>query len=663
MKGSMRQGGGRSRAMGPSTGLAVVLLLVSCEGEPTLESRHRIDGATAFLDAPFPAAHREDDGSIAMAGFPNERESDAIAQLITLLGESRQGFAPNGAVFLPFDGALDLTTLPDVDGSTMAESSVVMVDIDPSSPDRGRRIPLEVKQTDATQTYAPEHTLVALPFAGVTPRAETLHAVYVTDDVVGAEGERVAADRTLRRLLAGEPVEARADDAFATFRTWLEGEGIDPGAIIAATVFRTGDPFSELGEWRDAVAAMPSPAFESARVDEVFDELCVIAGEVELPIFQQGPKPYRDFPSGAIVVEDGVPQLQETDRTTVYLSVPRTAMPEDGFPIVLYANGSGGLGRQFVDRTAIGLESTGEGPALHYARQGLAAIGFPAPLSHERHPEGMEGTTSFWNVANLAAFRGNLQQAALDYTTVIGLLKSLSLEGELCAEAGESIGFDEARIYMQGHSTGGTIASTVIPLEPDIRAGILSGTGGGWISNVVTADSPFPLAMAAGIFLRLPRSDAVEHHDLEMTLLQTLLSSVEVMSWGRVTAADPRPGIEPKSVLFLGGIVDTYHYPRNIHGQGMALRAPMVLPTPSESWEPEYARVGLGSVTPPVSANVGSATVATFLARQREGVDGHYVPFELEWMKRVYSCFLGTHARTGTAVVHSAEVSADCVEP
>jgi len=121
---------------------------------------------------------------------------------------------------------------------------------------------------------------------------------------------------------------------------------LDPARVIAATVFPTGDPFAETLALRDAIAARPAPPLEDLELAEEYDEFCVVTGRVGLPVYQRGPKPYGTYPSGALVVEDGAPVIQETDEVVVYLTLPKAPMPEAGFPLVLYANGGGGEGRR-----------------------------------------------------------------------------------------------------------------------------------------------------------------------------------------------------------------------------------------------------------------------------------------------------------------------------
>ncbi|MCA9616679.1 MAG: hypothetical protein KC586_28165 [Myxococcales bacterium] len=653
-------------------GRGLLLLALACGGssgtrDAEVDATHdaaerapvsaRLDVSAGFWDAPFPIAHRvRDDGTLVVADFPNARRAPLVDQMLAMLEEAPEGFAADGAIFLPFDGALDATTLPATPAASVAdESAVFLIDVDPSSPTRGRRYPVEVVFRAEAQSYAPENVLSVWPFPGVVLPPRTLHAVVVTSRARDVDG------RALRRPEALDTL----DDA--AWRALFEV--VPREQVVAATVFPTGDPFTRLRAWRDAIDALPTPTpTDLVRTDD-YETYCVLEGRLSVPIFQAGPKPYEDVPDGAIALDaTGAPIVQGHDDAVFTVAIPKSPMPEGGYPLVLYAAGAGGTSRQVVDRTRVaedpdlGLGPAGRGPALFYADVGLAAAAIAAPLTAERNPSGREGTFDFWNVANLRAFRGNLQQATLDFTTLTAAVAAMRVDPALCPGASTdeaAFRFDAERVYLQGHSTGGTVGSVALPLEPRIRAAVLSGTGGSWIYNVADADSPFVLRDVAKVFLRLREGDVVEHHDVELTLFQTVLASVEVMSWGRVTALAPEG--DAKDVLLVAGIVDTYHFPRMIHSQGMSLGADLALPSVEPTWEDEYTLVGLRGLGTPVRGNVRGEVTSVMLQRaQREGVDGHYVPFEHDDLKRRYACFLASHARDGRATLYADGVDARC---
>src|SRR6185312_8861072 len=67
------------------------------------------------------------------------------------------------------------------------------------------------------------------------------------------------------------------------------------------------------------------------------------------PQFQQGTPPFDSeglFQTGS----DGLPMEQRTEDAPVAISIPLGQMPANGFPLVTYFHGSGGLSTALADR-------------------------------------------------------------------------------------------------------------------------------------------------------------------------------------------------------------------------------------------------------------------------------------------------------------------------
>jgi hypothetical protein len=357
--------------------------------------------------------------------------------------------------------------------------------------------------------------------------------------------------------------------------------------------------------------------------------------------------------------------VQEKDHTGFVITIPKKApMPAGGFPIVLFGTGSGGKARQVIDRTAAaenpaqGLGPPGRGPALYFANRGIAVLGFPAPLAWDRNPTGDSGDALTFNVDNLAAFRGNIQQGALDFTSLVGLVREISLDASLCPSATAGSGsfhYDEGRVYMWGHSTGSTMGGLAIPTEPGISAGMLSGAGGIWLQELTIADSPLPYRTIVRLVLGYGSDDEVDALDPPLTLFQTVMDPVDVTTWARHIARAPLPGSAAKPLLLVEGVVDTFHLPRMVDTQGLAAGLDVVGPLVDPDAEAAYALAGRGVIAAPASGNLGApggaVTGVTMQRVQREGIDGHHVPYEWGDVKYRYSCFFESFARTGQAVL------------
>src|SRR5207244_1553734 len=141
----------------------------------------------------------------------------------------------------------------------------------------------------------------------------------------------------------------------------------EPIAKGGATTFTTGDPTSDMKALRDAVyrdvPAPPAPTMLTWLSGGSFDEY---DGVYDAPFYQQGTVPFLTPDQGGTIAFDaqGRPALVRIDHLRFAMSVPRSAMPASGYPMVLYAHGTGGDYRSFIS----------EGLAERLAAVGIAMI-------------------------------------------------------------------------------------------------------------------------------------------------------------------------------------------------------------------------------------------------------------------------------------------------
>ncbi|MEQ9322568.1 MAG: hypothetical protein RIF41_25605 [Polyangiaceae bacterium] len=634
------------------------LALVACGGDDApsrgVLSVFDVSPDAGPFEAPFPIAHRaRPDGSLRIGDFPTQ-DSPWLSQLVATLEAGRTGFSLNGGIWLPFDGAVDAARLPsDPVSSTSADSPVVLVAISPQSPAYGERVPIEVSFRSQPGPRSPANLLVVLPYQGVVLEQETTYAVVVRRGLGDADGKPLYPAESLDVLLRGDepagPHGAALAEAFDSLTRWLDEEGIAPSDVAAATVFTTGDPLQEMVTWHEQVAATPAPEATEAVLEDSYEHFCVITARSSLPVFQRGPKPYDDVGTGHVVVDDdGSLVEQERDDVELVFTIPKTTMPDEGYPLVVYVPDATAGPRQLVDMDVTG--EAGMGPARHHGARGVGAIGWAAPLTGERHPTGADDGADFESIANLAAFRGNLHQAILDVTTVLRIAQSVAFDGSVCPEATTATGqlsYDPSRVVIQGHGTGGVAAAAAIALEETAHGAVLSGLGGSFISAASLAESrPGAAVPALSEQVKGRLADqAPDRFDPALTLLPTALESNEAMSWGRPTVTAPLPGRDSKHVLLVQGFPDADHVPRMVDAYAMSLGLDLISTEVDPASADDYALVGRGVVPPPVKGNVdrpaGDVTAVTTSHDVGDG-DGHDVVFELDVVKHRYACFVET---------------------
>jgi hypothetical protein len=244
-----------SRVRHTRTLLALALTIVSVaaacgDGAPKANgpiARFATGAALAFDAAPFPGDFRRVDGVLSLGAVPSSKSDAFVFDRLRALLASRDGFCATCNVYFPVEGALDAGSIPSLtEGS--ATDAVVLIDAEPSSPEYGRFIPLEIEWSEIRSTLA------LRPVPGIALRPKHRYAAAVTTALRGPGGE------ALRRSPAFQTSSAPlvAD---------LVAAGLAEPQIAVATVFTTEDVLAEL---RDARAEIERGDPPTVVVDEVW---------------------------------------------------------------------------------------------------------------------------------------------------------------------------------------------------------------------------------------------------------------------------------------------------------------------------------------------------------------------------------------------------------
>lgn len=138
----------------------------------------------------------------------------------------------------------------------------------------------------------------------------------------------------------------------------------------------------------------------------------------------------------------------------------------------------------------------------------------------------------FVNLASLITSRDNIRQAVSDLIALTKSVTNLDVDGT----AGGDI--DTSKIYFVGHSLGGTIGTTFLGVNSDVKAATLAMPGGG-IAKLIDASKAFGPVISAG----LSASGVVEgtdNYETYMRFAQTLVDSGDPINFA-VTAAANHP--------------------------------------------------------------------------------------------------------------------------
>ncbi|MBL8955273.1 MAG: hypothetical protein JNK82_31150 [Myxococcaceae bacterium] len=598
--------------------LLMATAVVACgPAYPERATKVRFDPQGTFWDLPLPSEQRAArPEAFALPRWPamrGERVTSWLRDCEALLGDTAH-WGTNAGVFFDFTGEVDVSSLA-------APGAVFFVDVDPASPERGRRFPLTVERAPAGDRFSPATLVAVLPVPGFPRRSKTKYAAVVTDRVRDAAGEPVGRTRALHEALEGMT-------GLRDVLTRDELAGV-AGAAVFTTIDTTGER-ERLYAWAEGqpVPALASP-WAAAGSTADYD---VHTARVVLPKLQRGEPPYNSGSpdEGRIEWEGDAPKPQGTQSVRVSVSVPKSAMPAGGWPLVLYVHGTGGDYRQHLDRGPQAEvpeaqqqpAQPGTGPALWLAKRGIASFGYDLPLHGDRSTPAETNGFLFTNLG------GDLR-VALANRRVAAMELSLVARFALGAQPGTAR-FDATRFDTFTQSLGTTIGLPWLASDPRARRAVLSGGGGSLVELAVKEADLF--ALLAGLEPR-------EFHHAQPLLhaLQSMADPVDA------TSSAPLAGRAGRDLLMSAGVVDDRATPQSqaalAAALGVALAGPEVEPV-----LPETLRLaGLSTAgTFPLSKNgPGGETRAVVQLRAPHAL-GHHVLFNQEGARHLYTCFLVT---------------------
>lgn len=601
-----------------------------------------------FYRLPFPNDIRRTAGGIDLSGHPVPPTQFAphLNQLITATAEDVSGFALTPAIIFRFSEYFQENV--DID------QYVQIVDITPGSPTYDEGHSRHWASSESDTNYLCGTWLALAPAVGEPLRANTTYAAYITTDLRARGGTAYARSADLDAMLSDtEPTEERlasAYQAYSPLRNWILDTNTDPNTLLNVAVFTTQDPEEQISGLQSAIQGLATPTV--SRLDACSPEassLCSddsderncgasaadyveLHGRISLPIFQRGTAPYLEPEDGGDIEFNGqgIAQVARTEDVCFALTVPTTEPPETGYPLLIYAHGTGGNFTAAVSK----------GIAANIARGNVsgdtvraASMTIDLP-QHGTRKGGSERSSAelFFNILNPRAARDNVLQGAADLLSLVRWAKSYTVAaGD--SPTGAEIRFDSSRIGLWGHSQGATHASLMLPYEPDVVAAVLTGHGGHLTSSLLTKSSPMDIAAALPYALM----DANKQGELRggnlhpmLALIQTLFERADPLNFAYRIKEEPWSGASDSHHLFMVyGLNDTYSPKATQRAYAVAADLPLVKP---ELEDIDMNRIE--RVDAPLFDNVDFGdTLRTIGFRQYRptaGQDGHFVATEVD---------------------------------
>ncbi|MEY3015500.1 MAG: hypothetical protein RIT45_4235 [Pseudomonadota bacterium] len=626
--------------------------------------------AGGWHDTPFPSEmRRREDGGVDLSGFPQPREGETDSLLADYLafGESvLDGFSVAPTVYIGFDGAASSAALPTPTESLQPEAPIGLVDVDPQSPEYGRRIPLRSAMSGIERgNLLAANLLMAQPTWGAALRPGTSYAFYVRRGLRDVQGRPLGRSEVFARAIdaaygiAAAPddeAEARLAATLAPLAQARADGKLDllPRDLAAATVFRTGHPAGELetiATWlRANVAPKPATGWKKTKDTKTYS---LYTATYEAPNFQQGDPPYTTAKTGAFVFDaNGDPIVQRTETgLRVAVAVPKLA-PGEGLavggllPVVLYSHGTGGSYTSFTSASPWA-------PADLLCAAGFAVVGIDQPLHGPRAGKALAQQALYlasFNFLNPSAGRTVFRQAVLDNVFVVEMLRKAALDIPASATGGDKVGLDGNRLHFYGHSQGGLVGPLLGSVEPGLRALVLSGAGAGLSLTVVRRKDIVDFPALVKTKLDLDDGELSELHPA-VSLIQMIVDAVDPIAYGRKVMERPK-GTRPPHVLLTEGIEDEATPAAASEALAVAMGLSILAPAVQRS--EAMKALGTPVAHAPVYNNLqlGDEKV-TALLRQVAG-GSHFTIFEKESVARLAADFLFSVGNTGEAIVENS---------
>ncbi len=608
-----------------------------------------------FFRLPFPNNIRvRTDGSLDMRSFPRPGPAGLGIDLVGIYVEALKdsfadgtinGFSATAPVTFRTSGALDFNTLETGEAGGPAIHYMDITDPN-NATDRNRSFGY-----DGNQGLYRCKSAITLRNSAHEPLVPgNTYAAYITTDIRSTSGETAVQDADFAIVLGSsrpaDPDLGHAWDVYQPFRDFLTANAINPNTIAAAAVFTVQDTTGRMQRLADAVESSPLPVLKDLTLcdtgvtspcDDGESRVCGAAnpdfyeihGRFSVPIYQQGTPPYANPGDGGDILEvGGVPQQVGTEDVCFAMTVPKTVAPPGGFPMLVYAHGTGGTFKGFVTN----------GTARNLAMMANPTIGisFDGVVHGERRRGNPRDSDSLmFNVINPPAARDNNLQGGVDVLQAlrIGQLGTVTLP-----TAGD-VDLNAALVYYLGHSQGSNVGIPAISVSDYTNAPIFSGAGSLLTLGILNKTSPVNAKSALEFLLGEPLSTS---HPV-MIIWQWYFDASDPVNYGPLLVRNPPAGVSRKHVFMSWGQGDTFSPEPTLNVTAKVIGLPVV--------NPPVTDIGSGTVTRPVSDNVsagGEDRTAACFQYQPDGFDGHFVLTRTGKAIADWTAFLNSAMTSGT---------------
>lgn len=554
--------------------------------------------------------------------FDDPFQQEVFTALVAAVGPV-DGWSRQAPIVLSFSHPLDSSAEP---ASTAASvdpfAPIALVDVDPASPEYGRRVPYRlIRRSDAAPDGTADRQALIFPalalrergryalvvttraFAQLAPgrpmRPSAFFAALLAPPAPGESAElaraRASIEPTLLALAALPEVPIPREDVALAVRLTIRTQP-EPTDLVAIKELALASPPPALLLPDPAVNACPNPTNACIRL--LPGRALEVRGKVRLPSFRDPLKQIVRDPVTGLPVQTG------TADVPFVLTLPLAALDGPVHP-VMYQHGNPGSANEVTTITEEPLDDAG-----------FAVLGFTDALNREFGQDiGLQTQATFFVLLQAHSLPANWLQTTADQ---IFFLRAIQGMGGLDllrrgAGGGPEIGpdgapeIDPSTILYKGISEGANHAQRFLPFAPEILAAEATVGGARLAETLIHQDAGGILAQ---IRVFLPQLRAVELW-VGLSLFQAAFDPQDGHTFLRHLYRQPllpfagSADVLPPSTIWTEGVGDSWVPNNATRAMAAELGIPHVGPV--VEGVPDLA-----SVEPPLAENLGPGLTAGY---------------------------------------------------
>lgn len=359
--------------------------------------------------------------------------------------------------------------------------------------------------------------------------------------------------------VALEPLRQLVSTSVATLLAF--DTSLTSADLVMSWSFTTQSIGDVLSAVRTAIrdGGVPATTLADSGTDSPLGAADIYVGTLQVPYYLTAaagvndPTPLGSFWQGAggtnLTRFNTAAVATSTETIPMMVSVPKSAQPPGGYPVVIYQHGittnratllavadalaNGGMAAVAIDMPMHGLTGNETNGTEAFYGVPVAERTFDLDLVTQDAsgnitasvPDGVTDTSGrhYINLTNLLNSRDNLRQSVSDLFALTYAIENLTNTGI------NTLNFDTSQIRFLGHSLGAIVGTVFGALEPEVNSTVFA-FGGGYVSKILDGSATFSPAIAAGLAANGVNKGTADYESF-LAAAQTVVDSGDAINY------------------------------------------------------------------------------------------------------------------------------------